>query len=225
MSSLNVLPSVVDIKAVKKFTINSLITTQGIVSVEPNIFSDNSYYIQDTASGIKVIFKDFPNIHSGNFVKVTGYISQVNNETIINQSDFIQLGTLDSVVPILTNINNLNIDNLGQVVNIQGKIIDIIDSKNIIIKDDTSAIEISTNLLPSSLFMNINLKKNILLNISGILTNNINQTYKLLPRYSNDIKEINSNLANTGSSLFTGIIGGIFILIALYIINYKIKRR
>ncbi len=79
---------VISIAAAKQLPKGEEVIAAGIVNVLPGVFGSQYFYIQDDTSGVQIYSskKDFPDLVVGDYVQVTGKVSEANGEKKINIS-------------------------------------------------------------------------------------------------------------------------------------------
>jgi DNA/RNA endonuclease YhcR with UshA esterase domain len=178
----------VEISKIKDFENDQLVKTKGIVLVEPGILGKQIFYIGEP--GIQIFYSkgDFPILELGDFVEVTGEISQIRGEKRIkiSQKDAIKiLGKKQAPAPKEIQIEEIG-DFEGDLVLVQGQILE--RKSNYFILDDGTGrakvyIKSSTNIKPPKL------KEGDKVKVAGIV-NEYNSEYRILPRYLTDIEKI-----------------------------------
>ena len=113
------------IAAIKQLDSGADVVTQGVVTVLPEIFSSNYFYIQDDTGGIQVYSSDksFPELTVGDVVTVTGSRGTSNGEAKINTdtADDIVIIAQDQVITAATDLIDTT-TNAGRVVTTSGVI-------------------------------------------------------------------------------------------------------
>lgn len=178
----------VEISKIKDFENGQHVKTKGIVLVEPGILGKQIFYIGEP--GIQIFYSkgDFPILELGDFVEVTGEISQIRGEKRIkiSQKDAIKiLGKKQAPAPKEIQIEEIG-DFEGDLVLVQGQILE--RKSNYFILDDGTGrakvyIKSSTNIKPPKL------KEGDKVKVAGIV-NEYNSEYRILPRYLTDIEKI-----------------------------------
>jgi DNA/RNA endonuclease YhcR with UshA esterase domain len=126
----SVIPRTLSLLEVQQAQPGELVKVRGTVSVVPNIFGSQYFYISNETNGIKIYQnkKDFPELKIGQQVEVSGVISVANNTKRINVKNGKDIKVFpESMVltPQQSDIQNLNDDSLGAFVQIEGDITEI----------------------------------------------------------------------------------------------------
>ena len=166
-------------------------TVEGVVTVLPNTFGSNIFFIQDKTGGVNIYAAkiDFSklNLKYGTLVRVTGYkkVHKMNTELIVKSLDDIKiLGK--STIPAPKNISTKDINNEnyeGILVHVKGKVVSI-DAPKVIIDDGSGSGMIylrEGSGLSASMF-----KVGDLIQVTGVL-GQYNFAHELWPRDKNDI--------------------------------------
>jgi DNA/RNA endonuclease YhcR with UshA esterase domain len=180
-----------DIIESRSETNETTVTVTGIVTAGANTLSEKYFYLQDDQSAIQVYsFYGFKKeVVRGEKIKVTGILSSNQGERrikISSENDIQLLGQSEPIIPELIKIQNIGEKQEGRYVKITGKI----KSKNgntVIISDNTGEIRVVIKVeIP-----NIKLKKNQIVEISGIVSQYKNN-YRILPFEAKDVKIVYS---------------------------------
>ncbi|MCX6799792.1 MAG: lamin tail domain-containing protein [Candidatus Falkowbacteria bacterium] len=120
-------PIDVALEDVKQFAVGDSVRTAGIVAVLPGVFGVQYFYIVDENAGIQIYSnkKSFPKLNIGDYVAVTGELSQTNNElrlkiTKLEDIKKIRKGVIPAID--LVGSDDINETLVGQLKKIQGVI-------------------------------------------------------------------------------------------------------
>lgn len=164
-------------------------TIEGVVTVLPNVFGSQYFYIQDNTGGIQVYSysKAFPELQLGDRIRVTGEKSTSRNEARIKtaeESNIVVIGHGEDVEA--TDISVLDEAHEGMLVHIQGEVIDrsgstvtIDDSIAVILKSGTG-ITASTFAVGTSM------------SVVGIV-GQYDDSYRVMPRSSEDVSTVQAD--------------------------------
>lgn len=164
------------------------VRVRGVVSVTPGIISKSYFYVQDDTAGIQIYcyYKRFPNLKLGDFIEVTGEISESFGEKrikIVNASDIIILGSRAPPAPKSVKIKNIaNFE--GMLVRVRGTVIKT-SGNTFYIDDGTGEIKIVIQKLIG--IKKPRLKKGDIVEIVGIVSKT-KTGYRILPRYQKDFR-------------------------------------
>lgn len=180
---------------VKKLQKNDLVKLDGQAIVEPGIFGDQYFYLQDETGGIKIYFskKDFPDIQRGDILEVNGKVSIVKEGVKINISSQSDISILEhsELNPKKVKIEEFSQNIVNTLIQLEGEIVDK-KSASFILQD--SELEMANIKIKKS--ANINTKeineKDIGI-IIGVLIQNGNE-YEVWPRSISDIENLNQNV-------------------------------
>ncbi|MCW1930487.1 MAG: lamin tail domain-containing protein [Candidatus Kerfeldbacteria bacterium] len=158
-------------------------TITGVVSVEPGIFSDQYFYIQDETAGIQIYSysKQFPDVSVGDTVTVTGTLSSTRNEArlkISSAQDCTVVSHGASPQPIESVL--LEESQEGMLITYTGELESKSSTKLTLDDGTVIAIKSGTNISVSALATGDTLT------ITGVVTQ-YDDEYKLLPRSDEDI--------------------------------------
>jgi len=217
------------------------VKVKGFVSVEPDVFGTQYFYIFDGSAGIKIYSskKDFPKLKTEDYIEVTGQTSEAQNEKRINissQNDIKNLGPGDFPQAKELSIDQVNEETVGALVKLSGEVLDK-KASDIILGDKNSEIDIyfkdSANLKKPDLVPGDKIS------VLGII---IPQTdgFRILPRYNSDIEKLgqvlgketenkveipsDDKIINLKKYLIIGLIGALIVSVGVGIRIYK-KRK
>lgn len=176
------------IKQIKKLPKGSLVKTRGIVSVSPKTLANTYFYIQDEGSGIQIYcwYKDYPKLKIGNYIEVSGELSEIYGEKRIKikgSSDIKILGYRAPPIPVKIKISQAQ-DYEGRLVTVRGRIVKT-SGKTFYISDRTGTIRIYITKLTG--IKKPRTYKNDLVEITGIVSRT-KIGLRVLPRIQQDFK-------------------------------------
>lgn len=232
--------NIISIKEAKLKDKNTEIKVQGIVISEPSLFSDKTFYVQDTTSGIQIYFskEDFPKLELGDEITVFGKKSERSGENKINISDKEDVQVLSHKAPLKPKeikTGELKEDYEGQLIKISGEVVK--KSGNVFYLDDGSG--------KAKVYINKNtgiekpeFEKGDKMTILGV-ESETSSGYRLLPRYQSDIREgdgsiltginsrVGSNFPEAGANILLLILFSLFITLYIYlpVFIYKLKHK
>lgn len=124
------LPETMSIEMARTKNIGSKVKVRGVVSVLPGIFGTQYFYINNQFAGIQIYSykKDFPELKVGDLVEVTGEISEAQGAKRIKTTSKEMIDILETENNIVTptlNFGDINLEDAGRLVKIQGEITDI----------------------------------------------------------------------------------------------------
>ncbi|MFA5188247.1 MAG: lamin tail domain-containing protein [Patescibacteria group bacterium] len=223
----------VDLKDIKNLAVGTLVKTQGVVSVLPNIFGKTMMYV--AGSGIQVYMSkaNWPDLKIGDLVDLNGTLSEALGEKRIklaSAQDIKVISNQDPPQPKIITSQEINNDLVGYLVQITGLLLDKNGSK-FMIKDESGEAEIyfktNTKINKANFAEGDNLK------ITGILSKN-NEEYRILPRSEADIEKqiIPAPEASTqippnklGNSVLKYLIASaVFLALSLAAVIYKFRK-
>lgn len=190
--------NVLTITKVKQLPLGAKAILEGIVIIEPNIFSKNYFYIIDeTGAGLQIYsyYADFPQLKVGHLIEASGELSQIYQEKrlkIKNKDDLKFLSVQDPPYPPIKKIADLSLKSAGDFIQTQGEIVEM-KGDEIFIQDNTGELKIvlkeNAGLDKSIFTLNEQIKA------AGIIS--LTQSgLRLLPRFSGDLQKADSPSAN-----------------------------
>ena len=168
-----------------------LVRTRGTVAVLPGVFGSQYFYIVGSP-GVQVYSykKDFPALSIGDYIEVSGEISELNGEKRIKtsaSSDIINLEKRASPEPKDCNCAEVNESYVGQLIKVQGEVVEQ-KSSSLYIDDGTDEqliyIKTATGINPKRY------KEGDKIAVTGILSQT-KSGVRLLPRSDEDIVKLN----------------------------------
>ncbi|PIR04557.1 MAG: hypothetical protein COV59_00325 [Candidatus Magasanikbacteria bacterium CG11_big_fil_rev_8_21_14_0_20_39_34] len=169
--------------------IGDKVIVEGRVAALPGTLGSQIFYIQNESSGVQVYMykKDFPNIHIGDMVEVSGEISVVSGETRVKISDKKDIKVISSghtdLFPLQIEIGNIVDTMVGKLVKLSGEITELKGSQ-MYLDDGTSEMKIyfkkNTGITKS--FYHLGNR----VSVTGIVSKRSNE-FQLLPRSTEDI--------------------------------------
>ena len=187
-----------EIKNLDNFVKYTRVKIFGTVSTPPEIFSDEILYLSGGGAGVQIFYKEgkFLNIQIGDFLEVTGLISEIGGETrilVFSAKDIKIISRDNFIEPQIISTGKINKAVEGLLVTIEGKISAI--KEDIFFVDDGSG-EIKIYIKPQT---KIQIGE-IQIGNWVVITGQVSRTslgYRILPRFQNDIKRgLVSGIAN-----------------------------
>ena len=193
-----------EIKNLDSFVKYTRVKIFGTVSTPPGIFSNEVLYLSGSGGGIQIFYKEekYPKIQIGDFIEVTGLISEIGGEIriLLDSAEDIKIFSRDNFVEskvVFTGEINKSIE--GQLISIEGKISEI---KNDVFFVDDGSGAVKVYIKPQT---NIQIGE-IQVGDWIIITGQASRTslgYRILPRFQNDIKKSRvSGISNTAEASF-----------------------
>src|SRR3989344_1194108 len=180
----------VSLSEIRTLEVGTQIKTKGIVSVMPNIFGTQYFYITDNIAGVQVYMysKDFPEFEVCDEVEIVGEISMAYGETRVKikaKKDIVVLDKAELVEQKIE-INEITENYIGSYLQISGE---ITEKKSTYIYLDDGSEEIKVYFKK-----NANIDKSLFdvgdnMIIKGILGNSTSGV-QLMPRFDMDIELI-----------------------------------
>lgn len=118
------LPNAVPIATARTQPDASMVTINGTVTVAPNVFASNEFYIQDATGGIKIMLANnvaWGNLKIGQNISVRGMMATDHGErqiNVANGGDLVVLGGMKLVQPAF--VDAIAADRVGDVVQVRG---------------------------------------------------------------------------------------------------------
>lgn len=173
---------------IKRLPKGSLVKTRGIVSASPKKLANTYFYIQDDSSGIQIYcwYKDYPNLRIGDYIEVSGELSEIYGEKRIKikgSNDIKILGFRGPPIAVRIKISQLK-DYGGRLVTVKGRIVKT-SGKTFYISDGTGVVKIYITDLSG--IKKPKTYKNDLVEITGIVSQS-ETGLRILPRVQSDFK-------------------------------------
>ncbi|MDP2692639.1 MAG: lamin tail domain-containing protein [bacterium] len=213
---------------IRALDVGSRVKTKGIVSVLPNVFGTQYFYITDNISGVQVYMysKDFPDFKVGDEIQITGEISLAYGETrvkIKNKADIVILGE-GELMPQQIEISEISENYEGNLLQITGE---VTEKKSTHIYLDDGSEEVKVYFKENANIGKGNFAAGDTLTVVGVL-GETTAGFQLMPRSDSDIDLITSstesviisenNGGNTTEKYLTATAGGLAtILVGLFI--------
>ena len=164
---------------------------QGIVTVVPDIFGSQFFYITGDNAGIQIYQskKDFPPLGIGDLVEITGTVSEASGIKRINipnreAIDILSLGNALEAMPL--NLDEINEDNAGALVAVEGEITEV---KSTFMYVDDGAGEIKVYFKKNTEIDKKLLKEGGRVKVTGVLEKTSGE-WQLWPRGTDDIEPV-----------------------------------
>ncbi|MFA6525532.1 MAG: lamin tail domain-containing protein [Patescibacteria group bacterium] len=177
-----------DVKTVKNLEKGAYVKTTGWVTVEPGLLGTQKFYIMDQQAGIQVYSskKDFPELSLGDYVQVTGKLSEASGEKKINISAIEDISILEpqEIIPepVLAELIDESVE--GMLVTIEGPVVD--KKGKTFYVDYGGPEEIKVSIKTTTNIEGVDLADGQVVQVAGIVSQS-NETYQILPRYQEDI--------------------------------------
>ena len=178
-----------DLRELRDLKAGSKVNVRGWVAVEPGLFGKTIFYIIDGYSGVQVYSykKDFPELSLGDFISVNGELSDNQGEARVKtktKADIVKIKEDKLPEPLAIQLEDIGEDIEGALVKIAGDLTEIKGS-SWWLDDKTEEVKIyiKQNTGISGSDFNVGDR----LAVSGIVSE-INGEYRVLPRFSDDVK-------------------------------------
>lgn len=180
---------VTSVGAVRNATKGQPVKIKGIVSVVPNIFGSQFFYINNDNAGVQIYQskKDFPPLGVGDLVEVFGTVSEASGIKRVNikNSQSVDILSLGNVVPKTEiNLSGLEDENAGALVQIEGEITEL---KSGFMFVDNGEAEIKITFKKNAKINKQNLKEGEKVWVVGVLEKTANE-WQVWPRSSEDVQ-------------------------------------
>ncbi|MBI2038183.1 MAG: lamin tail domain-containing protein [Candidatus Magasanikbacteria bacterium] len=164
---------------------------QGIVSVLPNVFGSQYFYINDGTGGAQIYQnkKDFPPLGVGDMVEIVGIVSEANGIKRVNvrSSEAIDILSLNNKLdPILVNPEEIDDSVAGALVQVEGEITEI---KSTFMYVDNGAGEIKVYFKKNAKINKQQFKEGEHVRVIGILEK-VQDEWQVWPRSSQDLESL-----------------------------------
>ncbi|MFA6272077.1 MAG: lamin tail domain-containing protein [Patescibacteria group bacterium] len=177
-----------DIKTVKNLEKGVYVKTTGWVTVEPGLLGTQKFYIMDQQAGIQVYSskKDFPELALGDYIQVTGKLSEASGEKKINISaveDILVLEPQEIIPePVIVELIDESVE--GMLVTIEGPVVD--KKGKTFYVDYGGLAEVKVSIKTTTNIDSPDLGDGQIVQVIGIVSQS-NEAYQILPRYQEDI--------------------------------------
>ena len=179
------------LEEVRSMEIGSLVKVKGTVAVEPGILGAQIFYIVGSP-GIQVYNykKDFPALRVGDYVEISGELSQIQGELRLKTKDKADIKIVEHKPPppaLALSCDQVNEDGVGQLITVSGE---ITDRKSSTLYLDDGNDEILIYIKSNTGIDTKNLAAGQTAEITGILSKTASGL-RLLPRSQADIRLTN----------------------------------
>ncbi|MFA5770730.1 MAG: lamin tail domain-containing protein, partial [Patescibacteria group bacterium] len=180
-----------EIKIASVKTASNWLKVYGVVTVEPKIFGQQFFYISDEQTSFQIYQykKDFPELKIGDYISVSGEVSEVNKIKRIkikNRYAIDVLSTNKIITPIDLQLEDIGEELLGSLVKVSGDITEI--KSNLMYVDDGKA-EIVVYFKKGAVINKQELREGDKVEVIGIL-NESKDGWQVLPRSLEDFNVV-----------------------------------
>jgi len=178
------------IEKIKELEKGTLVQTEGWVTVEPGILASQRFYIMDKEKGIQIYSskKDFPELSIGDYVQVTGKLSEASGEKKINIStaEDIQILEPQELIPepIIITTEEIGEPLEGALITVEGNVVD--KKGKIFFLEYGGPTEIKVSIKSTTDIEKLELEDGQLVQVTGIVSQS-NDVYQILPRHQEDL--------------------------------------
>ncbi|MFA5048025.1 MAG: lamin tail domain-containing protein [Patescibacteria group bacterium] len=168
---------------------NSRVKVRGVISVEPGVLGTQIFYLAGSGIQIYCNKKDFPPLKIGDFIELTGTLSETGGERrikIIGQSDIKLIEHQNPPTPHIIGTNDINEDSEGSLVIVSGEVIEV-RGKYLFLDDGSGETRVYLKAFASQ--GDLAIKPGDQLQITGIVSQT-SAGYRLLPRSASDIIKV-----------------------------------
>ncbi len=203
----------VNISQAKSLEDGTKVSFEGVVTVEPGVFSEKYFYVQTGKDGLQVYFSqsDFPALKLGDKLKVRGKMSTASSERKVNLSEKsdIQIIGQGEVKPEEIKTGESKDDkHTGQLIIVQGEV-SRSSGKTFYLDDNSGESKIS--IKDSTGINKPETKKGTKLRITGVV-NKTSSGNRLLPRYQSDLTD---KLVSAGMNARIYLVIGLWLFVIL----------
>lgn len=177
--------SITSINQAKELEDETWVLVEGIVTVEPNVLGEGEFYIQDATGGIRVDLGIAESFKIGDLILVYAQLDTKASEREIDLVDmqYFKIVSRHNSITAL-GLNDILEENIGRLVKIKGDIIENYSTSFVL---TTQSDNLKVSILSSTGIAKLDKSKGDSAEVVGILSV-YNGEYRLLPRYSSDIK-------------------------------------
>ena len=178
-------PIIVDLSDIRDIENGTIITTEGVVTVQPKIFGTTQFYIMSDA-GIQIYSakKDFPTLALGDTIRVTGTLSESQGEKrikISSKEDITVLAQGTPAAPQEIAIADISQNEKGVLITFSGTVLET-SGRTIFVRDDSDA-EIKVYYKDG--IEKPKMSENMAITITGVVSET-SSGLRVLPRMSED---------------------------------------
>jgi len=217
-----------DILDIKKEPLDSEVSISGQVSVPPGVLSEQYFYLEDKSGGIQVYDhnKEFPPINLGDYLTITGNLSETHGEKRIKITNDINVATANNpITPLIIDKPSENL--VGCLVKFIGTVTKS-SGQYIYLKNDQT--EVRVYIISLTNIKKPRLKIGNQIEVVGILSYYDNY-FRLLPRFQDDIKildglgggEEDETLPESGSNN-KPIFFSIIMVMSIFVLRNRLSR-
>ncbi len=166
-TSVSAAPAYVPLKDIPDLELGTMLTTKGVVSVEPGVLGSQFFYINGSGIQVYMFSKDFPALQLGDEVAVTGELSTSNGELRIKtktKDDIVVIGTKELIPEVLA-IEEISQDHVAEFVQTSGAITEK-TSSHLFVDNGVAELKISTKAL-TDVLSGLSLEQDVV--VSGIV--------------------------------------------------------
>ncbi len=189
----------------KRAKIGTWVKVHGQVTVPPPLFGRSVIYIQDETAGVQVYmyYGDYPELSEGDWVEITGYVTEYHGERELKISSRRDVRRLDSaplIEPETVNISSLDDRVAGSLINLTGTVSGFARD-TIYLREDEH--ELKVYFKKTTEVQKPWVEKGENWRVTGILsqyahTKDDVPAYRLLPRYESDVHRAGYALDSEG---------------------------
>jgi len=223
------------LEKIKDFAAGDQIRAKGVVSVLPGAIGSQYFYIFDSNFGVQVYSnkKDFPALQLGDYIEVTGELSDTSTGRRIKTTSRDQIKIIEHRdEPIAQRIAGAEIgeEYEGSLVSVSGEMLEI-KSRNITIADGSDEVTVYINNQIN--LKDVNAKPGDKITVIGIV-GKTSSGYRLMPRDLKDIVvqagQVKGDFAtasptSSNSTQYYLLAIIIFLLVLIAMLYFKIKRK
>ncbi|MFA5029856.1 MAG: lamin tail domain-containing protein [Patescibacteria group bacterium] len=181
----------VALEKIRELELGAKIKVKGVVAVEPGVLGSQIFYLAGSGIQVYCYKKDFPNLKPGDYIEVSGELSESGGERrikITQKSDISILAGGKNLEPEKVATADVGEDLEGSLVTVEGEIIEIKGS-NLYLDDGSGETKVYIKSSTGIVLKTLGLQEGEKVKVTGI----ISQTsggYRLLPRYQKDLEKI-----------------------------------
>lgn len=170
-----------NISDVKNLAVGSLVKISGQVSVEPGVLGSQIFYISDENSGIQIysFYKDFPVLAEGDFVEISGELTEAYGQKRIKIKSKENIYVVESGIIEPIDFN----EQVGTLVKINGEVVQKSGNNFWVAMDED---EVQIQIKPTTGINLSNINEGDFVNLIGIVSLSGDEKI-ILPRYQSDV--------------------------------------
>ena len=178
----------VPLEQVRELELGQKVRVRGTVSVEPGVLGSQVFYLAGSGVQVYCYKKDFPNLKIGDYLEVTGELSESGGERRVKITGQKDIKILSSGQPLIIKElagSDIGEETEGYLAQVSGEVIEVKGS-NIYLDDGSEEVTIYIKSSTGINLKSLQIVPGEHLTVTGVVSQT-KSGYRLLPRYESDI--------------------------------------